>query len=103
MSIGITKFLILGISLTIFSFLGILLNRRNIIIIFVSIELMLLAINFLFIVQSTFLNDFFGQLFVLFFLTIGASESALGLGILSSYFLVHNDTIPFFGNVLLKN
>jgi NADH-quinone oxidoreductase subunit K len=96
MSIGITRFLTLGVALTLFSFLGIILNRRNIIITFISIEMMLLAINFIFIVESTFLDDFLGQLFVIFFLTIGASESALGLGILSTYFTIHSHIDPFF-------
>ena len=68
------------------SLLGIILNRTNIIIIFISIELMLLSINFNFIIYSKFLDDILGQVFSLFFLTIGASESAIGLGILVSFY-----------------
>jgi NADH-quinone oxidoreductase subunit K len=86
MEIGLLKYLLVAISLLIISFLGIILNRTNIIIIFISIELMLLSINFNFIIYSKFLDDMLGQVFSLFFLTIGASESAIGLGILVSFY-----------------
>jgi NADH-quinone oxidoreductase subunit K len=88
MEIGIIKYLIVSISLLCISFLGIVLNRTNIIIIFISIELMLLSINFNFIIYSRFLDDLLGQVFSLFFLTIGASESAIGLGILVSFYQI---------------
>jgi len=88
MEIGIIKYLIISLSLLTISFLGIVLNRTNIIIIFISIELMLLSINFNFIIYSRFLDDLLGQIFSLFFLTIGASESAIGLGILVSFYQI---------------
>jgi NADH-quinone oxidoreductase subunit K len=88
MEIGLLKYLLVAISLLLISFLGIILNRSNIIIIFISIELMLLSINFNFIIYSRFLDDMLGQLFSLFFLTIGASESAIGLGILVSFYRI---------------
>jgi len=83
---GLTKYLFIAISLLLISFLGIIFNRTNIIIIFISIELMLLSINFNFVIYSRFLDDVLGQLFSLFFLTIGASESAIGLGILVAFY-----------------
>lgn len=71
--------------------LGIVLNRKNILIIIISIELMLLSVNLNFVIFSVYLDDIIGQLFVLFILTIAASESAIGLSILSAYFKVkHN-------------
>ena len=66
MEIGLLKYLLVAISLLLISFLGIILNRTNIIIIFISIELMLLSINFNFIIYSRFLDDMLGQLFSLF-------------------------------------
>jgi len=88
MEIGIIKYLLISLSLLTISFLGIVLNRTNIIIIFISIELMLLSINFNFIIYSRFLDDLLGQIFSLFFLTIGASESAIGLGILVAFYQI---------------
>nr|YP_010147295.1 NADH dehydrogenase subunit 4L [Coscinodiscus wailesii]QQP21856.1 NADH dehydrogenase subunit 4L [Coscinodiscus wailesii] len=68
--------------------LGVVVNRKNILIIIISIELMLLAVNLNFIVFSIYLDDIIGQLFVLFVLTVAASESAIGLSILSAYYKV---------------
>jgi len=70
--------------------LGIVLNRKNILIILISIELMLLAINLNFIVFSIYLDDVIGLLFVLFILTIAATESAIGLAILTIYYRLKN-------------
>jgi len=66
-------------------------NRTNIIIIFISIELMLLSINFNFIIYSRFLDDILGQTYSLYFLTIGAAESAIGLGILVAFYRVRKN------------
>jgi NADH:ubiquinone oxidoreductase subunit K len=81
--------------------LGLVLNRKNILIIIISIELMLLAVNLNFIIFSLYLDDIIGQLFVLFILTIAAAESAIGLSILSSYYKIKNtiiiEKIPFKG------
>jgi len=74
--------------------LGLVFNRKNILIIIISIELMLLAVNLNFIVFSVYLDDILGQLFVLFILTVAATESALGLAILTSYYRLKN-TIVF--------
>lgn len=65
---------------------GIFLNRRNIIIMIMSIELMLLAVNFDFIIFSIYLGDRLGQVFSLFILTVAASESAIGLAILVAFY-----------------
>jgi|SRR3990172_5976412 len=67
---------------------GIFLNRKNIILMLMSIELMLLAVNLNFIVFSVYLDDAFGQVFALFVLTIAAAESAIGLAILVIYYRV---------------
>jgi NADH-quinone oxidoreductase subunit K len=65
---------------------GIFLNRRNIIIMIMSLELMLLAVNFNFILFSIYLGDRIGQIFSLFILTVAASESAIGLAILVAFY-----------------
>jgi NADH-quinone oxidoreductase subunit K len=79
---GLTEYLILGAILFSISVVGIFLNRRNVLIILMAIELMLLAVNLNFIAFSHFLNDASGQVFVFFILTVAAAESAIGLAIL---------------------
>ena len=64
------------------SIVGILLNRKNIIVLLMAIELMLLAVNMNFVAFSYYLNDMHGQVFVFFILTVAAAESAIGLAIL---------------------
>ena len=73
--------------------IGLVLNRKNILIIIMSIELMLLSVNLNFTIFSLYLDDTLGQLFVIFILTIAATESAIGLSILSSYYKVKNTII----------
>ncbi len=80
--IPISHFLTLGAILFGLSIAGIFLNRKNIIIILMSIELMLLAVNMNFVAFSYFLNDTAGQVFVFFILTVAAAEAAIGLAIL---------------------
>nr|YP_010047241.1 NADH dehydrogenase subunit 4L [Eucampia zodiacus]QPJ79907.1 NADH dehydrogenase subunit 4L [Eucampia zodiacus] len=70
--------------------LGLVLNRKNILITIMSIELMLLAVNLNFIVFSIYLDDIVGHIFVLFILTIAATESAIGLAILTVYYKLKN-------------
>ena len=65
---------------------GLVLNKRNLILILMSIELMLVAINLNFIIFSVYLDDIFGQVFALYILTIAAAESAIGLAIFTIYF-----------------
>ena len=80
--ITLTDYLVLGAILFCLSVAGIFLNRKNVIVLLMSIELMLLAVNFNFIAFSRFLDDSNGQVFVFFILTVAAAESAIGLAIL---------------------
>ncbi len=80
--IGLSNYLILAAILFTISMIGIFLNRKNIIILLMSIELMLLAVNINFIAFSYYLNDIAGQIFVFFILTVAAAESAIGLAII---------------------
>jgi len=79
---------------------GIFLNRKNIIILLMSIELMLLSINFNFIIFSVFLDDILGQLFALLVLTVAAAESAIGLAILVIYYRVRGTIAIEFINLM---
>lgn len=80
--LSLSHFLILGAVLFAISIIGIFLNRRNVIILLMAIELMLLAVNLNFIAFSYYLGDMSGQVFVFFILTVAAAESAIGLAIL---------------------
>ncbi|MFP5411355.1 NADH-quinone oxidoreductase subunit NuoK [Zeimonas arvi] len=82
MTLTLAHYLILGAILFAISVIGIFMNRRNVIIVLMSIELMLLAVNLNFIAFSHFLGDAAGQIFVFFILTVAAAESAIGLAIL---------------------
>ena len=80
--ITLSHYLVLGAILFAISVVGIFLNRRNLIVLLMAIELMLLAVNLNFIAFSYFLSDLAGQVFVFFILTVAAAESAIGLAIL---------------------
>lgn len=80
--IGLNHYLILGSILFAISVVGIFLNRKNVLIILMAIELMLLAVNMNFIGFSRFFDDPAGQVFVFFILTVAAAEAAIGLAIL---------------------
>ncbi len=82
MSLTLGHFLSLGAILFALSVVGIFLNRRNLIVLLMAIELMLLAVNMNFVAFSYYLNDMHGQIFVFFILTVAAAESAIGLAIL---------------------
>jgi len=82
MTLGLSHYLVLGAILFAVSVVGIFLNRRNIIVLLMAIELMLLAVNLNFIAFSHYLGDIKGQVFVFFILTVAAAESAIGLAIL---------------------
>lgn len=84
--VSLTHYLILGALLFTISVVGIFLNRRNLIVILMAIELMLLAVNMNFVAFSHYLNDASGQVFVFFILTVAAAESAIGLAILVALF-----------------
>jgi len=80
--LSLSHFLVLGAVLFAISIVGIFLNRKNVIILLMAIELMLLAVNMNFIAFSHYLGDIAGQVFVFFILTVAAAESAIGLAIL---------------------
>lgn len=82
MALSLTHFLILGAILFAISVVGIFMNRKNIIVLLMAIELMLLAVNMNFVAVSHYLGDTAGQIFVFFILTVAAAESAIGLAIL---------------------
>lgn len=80
--ISLSHFLVLGAILFCISMAGIFINRKNVIILLMAIELMLLAVNINFIAFSHYLGDSAGQVFVFFILTVAAAEAAIGLAIL---------------------
>ena len=82
MTLTLGHFLSLGAVLFALSVIGIFLNRKNLIVLLMAIELMLLAVNMNFVAFSHFLGDMHGQIFVFFILTVAAAESAIGLAIL---------------------
>jgi len=88
MTISLLNYLTVATTLFLLGIWGLVLNRKNIIIMLMSIELMLLAINLNLIVYSMYLDDVVGQIYALFILTVAAAESAIGLAILVSYFRV---------------
>jgi len=91
--INLHYLLILSFALFTIGFIGLALNRKNFLIVIISIELLLLSINFNFILFSLYLDDLIGQIFVLFILTIAATESAIGLAILIIYYKLHNQIL----------
>lgn len=85
-SIGLAHYLTLSAILFTIGVFGIFLNRKNVIIILMSIEMMLLAVNINLVAFSVYLNDLVGQIFTMFILTVAAAEAAIGLAILVVYF-----------------
>lgn len=86
MTIGLEHYLTLAALLFTIGVFGIFLNRKNMIIILMSIELMLFAVNINFVAFSSFLGDLAGQVFTMFILTVAAAEAAIGLAILVTFF-----------------
>ena len=86
MSITLGHYLTVGAILFALSVIGIFLNRKNLIVLLMAIELMLLAVNMNFVAFSHYLGDLRGQIFVFFILTVAAAESAIGLAILVQLF-----------------
>ena len=84
--IGIQHYLVVSAILFVLGVLGIFINRKNVIIILMSIELILLAVNINLVAFSTYLGDLVGQVFAMFVLTVAAGEAAIGLAILVLYF-----------------
>ena len=86
MAIGLPHYLTVAAVLFTIGIFGIFLNRKNVIVILMSIELMLLAVNINLVAFSSFLGDMVGQIFALLVLTVAAAEAAIGLAILVTYF-----------------
>ncbi len=86
MTIGLNHYLIVAAILFTIGILGIFINRRNVIVILMSIELMLLAVNVNFVAFSIFQHNLVGQVFTMIVLTVAAAEAAIGLAILVVYF-----------------
>ena len=86
LEIGLSHYLTVAAILFTLGIFGIFLNRKNVIIIMMSIELMLLAVNINFVAFSHFLNDLVGQIFTMFVLTVAAAEAAIGLAIVVVFF-----------------
>ena len=86
MTIGLSHYLTVAAILFTLGIAGIFLNRKNVIVIMMSIELILLAVNINLVAFSSFLNDLTGQVFALFILTVAAAEAAIGLAILVTFF-----------------
>ena len=91
MTIGLGHYLSVGAILFTLGILGIFLNRKNIIVILMSIELILLAVNINLVAFSVYLHDVVGQIFALFVLTVAAAEAAVGLAILVTFFRNRGD------------
>lgn len=100
MFIDQTDFLLISISLFFIGLSGIMINKKNIVVMLMSIELILLSINFNFIIFSVFLDDILGQIFALFILTVAAAESAIGLAILVVYYRIRGTISIEYINLL---
>ena len=96
----LVKYLTFSFLLFLLGIWGIFFNRKNIIIMLMSIELMLLAVNLNFLVFSVYLDDLIGQLFALFVLTVAAAESAIGLALLVVYYRVRGTIAVEFISLL---
>lgn len=91
MSVGLTEYLTVAAILFTIGVFGIFVNRKNVIIILMCIELILLAVNINFVAFATHMNDIAGQIFAMFVLTVAAAEAAVGLAILVVYFRNRGD------------
>ncbi len=86
--IGLGHYLVLGGIIFLLGIIGIFLNRKNVIVILMSIELILLAVNINLVSFSSYANEITGQIFTLFILTVAAAEAAIGLAIIVSYYRI---------------
>ena len=92
----LVKYILVSVIIFLISFFGLIYNKKSILIILISIELILLSVNILFIVFSIYLDDIIGQIFTLFILTIAAAETSIGLSLLLVSYRVR-------GNILIDN
>ena len=100
MSVGLSSYLAVAAVLFTIGVLGIFINRRNIIIILMSIELILLAVNINFVAFSAYLHDLTRQVFAMFVLTVAAAEAAVGLAILVTFFRNRGDIAVDHANMM---
>jgi len=91
MTIGLTEYLTVAAIIFVIGTFGIFVNRKNVIIILMCIELLLLAVNINFVAFATHMGDMAGQIFAMFVLTVAAAEAAVGLAILVVYFRNRGD------------
>lgn len=96
----LVKYLAVSMTLFLLGIWGIFLNRKNIIVMLMSIELMLLAVNLNFLLFSVYLDDLLGQVFALLILTVAAAESAIGLALLVVYYRIRGTISVEFINLL---
>lgn len=82
-------FLMISFTLFFFGVAGVFLNRKNVLIVLMAVELMLLSVNFMLLIVSSFLDDRYGQVFAIFILTVAAAESSIGLAILVAFYRLH--------------
>lgn len=100
MNIDLIKFLLIFMIVFLIGLWGIFLNRKNILIIILSIELLLLGINLKLITFSIYLNDIVGELFTLFILSVAAAESSIGVALLVSYYRIRGSILIEFVNLM---
>ena len=99
-SIGLTQYLVVAALLFTIGVFGIFVNRRNIIIVLMAIELILLAVNINLVAFSSYLHEVTGQIFAMFVLTVAAAEAAVGLAILVTFFRNKGDIAVDQANVM---
>ena len=100
MCVGLPAYLTVGAIMFTIGVLGIFINRKNVIVILMSIELILLAVNINLIAFSSFLHEVTGQIFAMFVLTVAAAEAAVGLAILVTFFRNRGDIAVDQANVM---
>jgi len=93
MIVPLAYYSFLSLILFLIGLLGIAFNKRSVLLILLCVEILLLAVNLNFIFYSSYLDDFIGQLFALYVLTVAAAESAIGLALLVIYYRVHNNLV----------
>ena len=94
------QYITLGFILFIIATFGIIINRKNLIVLLMCIELALLSINFILIISSSYLDNIVGELFAFYILVVAAAESAIGLSILVSYYRIKGTISVKFINLL---
>jgi len=91
--------MLIGFSLFLIAILSFILNRKNIILMLISIEIMLLAVTFLILINSLLFEDILGQVFSIYIIVVAAAESAIGLGILVAFYRLRGNISLTFKNI----